>query len=373
MKLHALAIPHTVTSKEYLSCAFTQKVLKFCEMMKDEYEIIHYGHEDSEIACAEHVSVTSNDDLLKAYGSYDWKKEFFKHNTGDHAHQTFYHKAEVELEKRTEEGDAILCFWGNGHQQVADKFQDKCFIIEPGIGYDAGSTFAPHKVFESYAVMHSIYGELGVKHPAWYDAVIPNYFDTEDFEFSCIKDNYILYLGRITEIKGLHIAIDATRRAGKKLVLAGQGSLKDLGYDQVPSHVEVAGYANLEARKALLRDAEALILPTHYIEPFGGVTIEALFSGTPIITTDWGCFAENNLHGVTGYRCRNMNHFVWALNNIKSITPANCRRWAKENFSLERVKEMYKEYLENIDNLNRDGFYELNNKNNLNWLNKHYP
>ena len=41
MKLHALGIPHTVTSKEYLSCAFTQKVLKFCDMMKDEYEIIH--------------------------------------------------------------------------------------------------------------------------------------------------------------------------------------------------------------------------------------------------------------------------------------------------------------------------------------------
>ena len=68
-----------------------------------------------------------------------------------------------------------------------------------------------------------------------------------------------------------------------------------------------------------------------------------------------------------------MNHFVWALNNIKSITPADCRKWAKDNFSMERVAEMYKEYLEGIDGLNRDGFYELNNKNNLNWLNKYYP
>ena len=40
---------------------------------------------------------------------------------------------------------------------------------------------------------------------------------------------------------------------------------------------------------------------------------------------------------------------------------------------MERVAEMYKEYLEGIDGLNRDGFYELNNKNNLNWLNKYYP
>ena len=113
--------------------------------MKNDYEIIHYGHEDSEVECAEHVKVTTNDDLLKAYGTYDWKKEFFKHNTGDHAHQTFYRKTETELNKRMQGGDAILCFWGNGHQVVADKFKEKCFIIEPGIGYDAGSTFAPHK------------------------------------------------------------------------------------------------------------------------------------------------------------------------------------------------------------------------------------
>jgi len=373
MKLHALGIPHTVTSKEYLSCAFTQKVLKFCHMMNQDYEIVHYGHEDSEVNCSEHVTVTTNDDLLKAYGSYDWKKEFFKHNTSDHAHQTFYQKAEIELKKRVKEGDAILCFWGKGHQPVADEFAEKCFIIEPGIGYDAASTFAPHKVFESYAVMHNIYGELGIKQPAWYDAVIPNYFDINDFEFSCAKSNYILYLGRVTEIKGLHIAIQATEKAGKKLLIAGQGDLTSIGYKKIPSHVDHVGFADVNKRKQLLKNAQALILPTHYIEPFGGVTIEALFSGTPIITSDWGCFAENNLHGITGYRCRNMNHFVWALENIKNIVPANCKDWANNNFSLERVSEMYKEYFENIDDLNRDGFYQLNNKNDLNWLNKHYP
>ena len=129
MKLHALSIPHTVTSKEYLSCAFTQKVLKFCDMMNSDFEIIHYGHEDSEVECAEHVTVTTNEDLSKAYGTYDWKKEFFRHSTDDYAHQAFYQKAEIELNKRVEEGDAILCFWGNGHQVIAEKFQEKCFIL----------------------------------------------------------------------------------------------------------------------------------------------------------------------------------------------------------------------------------------------------
>ena len=372
MKLHVLAIPHTITSKEYLSCAFTQKVLKFCKMMSPFYQIIHYGHEKSEVICHEHVAVTDDLALNTAYGEYDWKKEFFRHGTDDYAHQTFYRRAEEALNSRVEEGDAILCFWGNGHQAVADKFGHKCFIIEPGIGYNAGATFAPHKVFESYAVMHAIYGENKVAHPAWFDAVIPNYFDLEDFEYKENKEDYVLYLGRIAEIKGVNIAIQATENTGDKLVLAGQGNLEDMGYDRTPSHVEYVGYADVEKRKELMKNAKALILPTHYIEPFGGVTIEAMLCGTPIITSDWGCFAENNLHGVTGYRCRNMNDFYWAIKNIQDIKPKDCRYWSKNNFSLGAISKMYSSYFNNINNLKEDGFYQIADSN-LEWLNKKYP
>ncbi len=374
MKLHVLAIPHTVTSKEYLSCAFTQKVLKFCQMMNSSYEIIHYGHKDSEVNCSEHVTLTTNDTLQKAYGSYDWKKEFFKHNTQDHAHKTFYQKGEEELKKRVNKGDSILCFWGYGHKPLADIYSNNCFIIEPGIGYDAGGVFAPYKVFESYAVMHAIYGNLKKVHPAWYDAVIPNYFDINDFEYEEKKEDYILYLGRIIEVKGLNIAISVAQKANCKLVIAGQGDLKDLGYDKIPNNVTHVGFADLNKRKKLLSKAKALILPTYYIEPFGGVTIEAMLSGTPIITTDWGCFAENNLHGETGYRCRNMDHFVWAINNINKISPKKCRDWAEKNFSLERVGEMYKEYFYSIEGLTKDGFYQINeNRKNLDWLKRIFP
>ena len=374
MKLHVLAIPHTVTSKEYLSCAFTQKVLKFCEMMSPFYEIIHYGHEDSEVKCSEHVTLTNNQTLLDAYGTYDWKKDFFKHNTNEHAHSVFYHKGKQELEKRVNEGDAILCFWGYGHRPLTEPFGQKCFIIEPGIGYDSGGVFAPYKVFESYAVMHAIYGDLKKVHPAWYDAVIPNYFDVNDFEFCEEKEDYILYLGRIAEIKGLHIAIDAAQRTNSQLLIAGQGDLKDLGYNEIPKNVVYVGYADLLKRKKLMSKAKALILPTYYIEPFGGVTIEAMLSGTPIITSDWGCFAENNLHGKTGYRCRNMDHFVWAINNINKISPKDCRFWAEENFSLKKVSTMYKEYFSSIEDLKQGGFYQVNpDRTNLEWLTKSYP
>ena len=67
MKLHVLAIPHTVTSKEYLSCAFTQKVLKFCKMMNPHYEIIHYGHEKSDVICIYSEKYSSNKSISRIH------------------------------------------------------------------------------------------------------------------------------------------------------------------------------------------------------------------------------------------------------------------------------------------------------------------
>ena len=82
MRFHILGVPHTVTNKEYVACAYTQKILKFGKMFTGQpgIEIIHYGHEDSQLDCDEHVTVTTNDDLKKAYGDYNWRESFFKYD-----------------------------------------------------------------------------------------------------------------------------------------------------------------------------------------------------------------------------------------------------------------------------------------------------
>ncbi len=339
-------------------------------MMKARgHEIIHYGHEDSDLICDEHVSVLTNKDFEISYGSHDWRKTFFKFDVNDHAYLTFYKNAIKEIEKRKQKNDFLLPFWGSGVRPICDAHNDM-IVVEPGIGY-AGGHWARWKIFESYAIYHAYCGmqNVGTCRQDWYETVIPNYFDLDDFEYSDQKEDYFLYLGRVYNGKGVNVAIQATERAGVKLVIAGQ---KEEGYE-LPDHVEYIGYADVNKRKQLMSKAKASFLASMYIEPFGGVQIENLLSGTPTITTDWGSFVENNLHGITGYRCRTMEDFVQGILNIDKIKPINCRKWG-ENFSLEKVGEMYEKYFQDVLNVyTGKGWYEKGSSKDLNAMYKHYP
>lgn len=376
MRFHVLGLPHTVSSKEYIACAYTQKVVKFCKMMTSiGHTVIHYGHEESDVICDEHVTVLSSDDWKVSYGDHDWRKHFFKYDLDDHAYQTFYKNAIKEIQLRKQPNDFILPFWGSGVRTICDAHPD-LICVEPGIGY-AGGHWARFKIFESYAIYHAYYGleSVGTCKQDWYDVVIPNYFDPDDFTYKDTKDDYFLFIGRVYEGKGIHIAIQATKEIGARLKVAGQNSLQECGYDVIPDHVDVIGYADVDTRRELMANAKGAFVASLYNEPFGGVQVECLFSGTPTITTDWGAFTENNIHGVTGYRCRTFEQFTWAARNIDRINPQNCRDWAMNNFSMSRVAKMYEEYFQSVLNIyTGNGWYESNNtRQDLEWLRKIQP
>jgi len=354
-RFHILGLPHTVTSKEYNACAYTAKVHKFGRMMTARgHEVIHYGHEESDLECTEHVTVTTNHDLQEAYGDYDWRRNFYRFDTSDHAYQTFYRNATREVGLRKRPGDFILPFWGSGVRPVCDAHPD-LICVEPGIGY-AGGHWARWKIFESYAIYHAYcgLGSVSTCQQDWYEAVIPNYFDPADFEFSADKDDYFLFLGRVYRGKGIHTAIQATKATGQRLVIAGQNP-DNLTF---PPHVEFVGYADVDLRRRLMSRARGAFVASEYLEPFGGVQIEMLLSGTPTITTDWGAFAENNLHGVTGYRCRTFDQFCWATDHIQDIDPRACQQWALR-FTLDRVAPLYEHYFQSVaDVYGGQGWYQ---------------
>jgi glycosyltransferase involved in cell wall biosynthesis len=380
-RFHILGVPHTITIREYSSCAFTQKILKLCKMLKGRgHTVFHYGHEDSKVACDEHITVTTRHDLYKSYGEHDWRQLGYPtYRSDDHVYKAFYAKTISALAERKRPGDFLLCSFGGNHKPVAAAHPDM-IACEPGIGYPDGG-FAKFRVFESYAVMHAYQALAAVRNATnefWYDVVIPNYFDLDDFEFSASKDDYYLFLGRVNSAKGIHIAVQTVEAVGGKLVVAGQGAIEGNPTRTgrpLADFVEMAGLVGPEERKRLMTRAKATLTPSTFLEPFCGAQIESMLSGTPVISTDWGAFAEYNIHGVTGFRCRTFEQFTWAARNIQSIDPYACRAWAERNFSLERVADLYEEYFFSVRNIyGGKGWYEENpTRASLDWLRRYPP
>lgn len=369
MRFHVLGLSHVRTSRAASCDAFAQKVRLLCKMLVDEgHHVIHYGVEGSDPECSENVVALDSATFAEVHEAYDSRRAAGSDLSLDNpAFLVFTRNAVREIKARKQPGDFLLCPFGLGHKPIADQFPD-LIVVESGIGYI--STFAKWRVFESYAWMHYQYGlQTACLSPSLYDAVIPNCLDMADYPYRAKKQDYFIFLGRPDELKGLNIADAVCKQLGAKLYVAGQGEL--------PAGVEAEhlGVLSIEERAKWVGGARALFCPTYYIEPFGTVAIEAAAYGTPVIATDVGAFTETVLHGVTGWRCRTLEQFVWAGSHIGRIKPRNCREWAKKNFSTARVAPMYTEYFAMLATLHADerGWYTPNAKRReLDWLVKDY-
>lgn len=375
MRIFVLGLPHTKTSVEFTTCAYTMKAWNLCRMMRRRgHEVIHLGVEGSNPDCTTNVPIITDE---------YWKSLYTHpgaglHQTGMDGKYAPYQDAYAKnchdalMEYGGDPQTSIICVpWGGAQFRALEGVPQ--YAIESGIGYHM--TQLKNRVFESYAWMHYHYGrENKPQGQGWYDVVIPNAFDPEMFTFSDRENrkDYFLYMGRLNWDKGLPIAIDVTKRIGAKLKIVGPGDPKQWTDGQ--PHVEYLPPVGVEDRDKLLGGAIATFVPTQYIEPFGGINVEAQMTGCPVITSDWGAFPETVLHGVTGYRCRTMEQFVWAAKNIGNIDPLSCRHWALANYSLERIAPMYEEYMQMVFNLKGQGFYqEFPKRKQLMWMTKSYP
>lgn len=366
-RIHVLGVPHTRTNLDYVACAYTQKAYKFCKMMTERgHTVFHYGVEGSNPICTENVVVVSNEVYNRVYGEHDFRSKFFRYDTEDECYQTFYRNAIEAIRERNQGCDIVLPFWGVGVKPICDALQHECIIIEPGIGYGDGS-WADYRVFESYAIYSAYCGTNSILSCQQnnYHVIIPNYFDKDDFEVNfsvrdrLVNDPYFLYVGRVYDGKGVNVALQVCKELGVKLKVAGQLS-DDYANYKWPDNVEFIGYADKDTRSNLMRNAVASFLPSQYLEPFGGVQVENLLCGTPTITSDWGAFAENNIQGVTGYRCRTFNDYLKAALDCLDgkINYKDCYNKGLE-FTLENIAPKYEKFFEDVVNIyTGDGWYE---------------
>lgn len=339
MIFHCLSVPYSPTRKDVSLCAFVQKVYKFCnEMTKRGHTVYHYGHEDSIVNCTEHVNVINNDILKRTYGNLnDWKIKGFNQEVDNEAVKTFNENCIKELQKRIKSNkEFILCWFGFAHEPCVKHFYDKAIVIEPSIGYD--SMFAPIKIFETYCQLHKMHSYANKNISLGNEFVVNPGFDKNDFEFKKEKSNTALFLGRVIEAKGAKIAYDSCNNLKQEIIFAGPNilNLKDTEY------CKFIGFVDPIKRKQLLSEAKFLFAPSLFIEPCNWTVIEAQFSGTPTITTDFGGFTETVLHGVTGLRFNRANQLKYAIENVsKIIDPHACYNNALSKYTVEMQIDCY--------------------------------
>lgn len=187
-----------------------------------------------------------------------------------------------------------------------------------------------------------------------WSAVIPNAVDPEDVipDLRGVgpKGEYLVQLARIDVSKGQHLAIEAARRAGRPLVLAGKlDRIPDceayfrehvephLDGDAVTWIPEVRGRAKAE----LLARAAAMVFPILWEEPFGLAMAEAMANGTPVVAFDRGAARELVRPGVTGFLAQDVEGVAACIPAAAALDPGACAADARARFAPDAMLAAY--------------------------------
>jgi glycosyltransferase involved in cell wall biosynthesis len=179
---------------------------------------------------------------------------------------------------------------------------------------------------------------------------VHNGLDPAEFRFRDCKDDYILFLSKVSRpSKGVDVALQLARDLGFRLVVAGgtRFGLRKTGglWNSLRAGVHFIGEVDGERKADVLAGARALLFPIRWDEPFGLVVTEALVSGTPVITTPRGSMPELITPEV-GFLCDSYAALADAIGRIGEIQPEACRRRVLDHFTNVQSAQAYRRYYE---------------------------
>jgi glycosyltransferase involved in cell wall biosynthesis len=370
-KLHVICPFHTENNSEYSHCAFTGKGERFIPMMVNEgWEVIEYsnGFSESEkyatkreqILTTEELNIARNIQANKTQKDGTFHGDFAV--IGEEIHKNFSERLEVAIKRNWETLDIVCHIFGHPHADLSSKLE-KGIHVETGIGYP--QTWSQYRVFESQAWRHYHAGK-DKRGGTNYEWVVPNYYKSTDWPLNENPEGYLLFAGRICDVKGIATIVEIAKATGREIVLAGQGDISQWAKSLPESQqglLRMAGHVKGAERAKLYGNASAIITPTLFVEPFCGVAVEAMLCGTPVIATSYGAFTETIEHGKTGYRCRTLGDFVEAVKRIPTLDRKYISERAHRLYTLEPCGKKYTAIFEQVYDLhNGGGWYTCEHK-----------
>ncbi|MGH9409720.1 MAG: glycosyltransferase family 4 protein [Vicinamibacterales bacterium] len=168
--------------------------------------------------------------------------------------------------------------------------------------------------------------------------------DTDSFAFRDTPEDYVMFLGRFTDGKGVLQAIDIAKRAGLRIVLAAP---EDEYYTEKIAplvdgeRVVYAGEVGHARKVELLGGARALLYPVQSGEPFGLVLAEAMACGTPVAALDRGAVCEVIEDGVTGIIFPDEDAMLQGLPRVFALDRRTVRQHGAARFGAMRMVDEY--------------------------------
>jgi glycosyltransferase involved in cell wall biosynthesis len=164
------------------------------------------------------------------------------------------------------------------------------------------------------------------------------------------KQDFVLWMGRLCEEKGAHVALRVAQAAGMRLVMGG--ALYPFTYHHQYFEREVRPHLNspevewverprLRQKLELLSRARALLVPSLVEETSSMVAMEAMACGTPVVAFRRGALPEVIVDGVTGFLVSSEEEMAAALREAGRLAPRSCRLHAETNLSSEQMADGY--------------------------------
>lgn len=180
--------------------------------------------------------------------------------------------------------------------------------------------------------------------------MVPNGVSLETYTFNSKVDRNapLVFLGRLEEIKGPHLAVEIALRTGRDLIMAGNipDDHKSWFESEVRPFVDgrqiqYIGPVNDSEKNKLLRNAAAFLMPILWDEPFGIVMAEAMACGTPVLGFRRGAVPEIVVEGLTGFIRDDVEELVVAVDRIDELDRSACRKRVQDFYSADAIVEAY--------------------------------
>ena len=182
--------------------------------------------------------------------------------------------------------------------------------------------------------------------------------DEKVLKFNPRGGKHFVWLGRISKLKGTHVAVKLAKEMRFPLLIAGaivNPEARRFFNEQIKPYlgrkIRYIGELKSENQKSeFFGGAKAFLYPLQWEEPFGLTMIESQACGTPVIAFRRGSVPELVQHGSTGFIVDNIAEMKQAIINIGALDRTRCRKNVERNFTLGKMIDAHENVYQTVIN-----------------------